>query len=67
MGLKEGQEFPSEDHKTVAQTIGLCNRNVFDADTLMEIVQSVIKVPVDRIRTVTAMELCEEFGCPVVW
>jgi hypothetical protein len=33
----------------------------------MEIVQSVIKVPMDRIRTVTALELVEEFGCPVVW
>lgn len=67
IGLKEGQEFPSDDHRQVAQNIGLCNRNVFDADTLTEIVQSVIKVPADRIRTVTLIELCDEFDCPRVW
>ncbi len=67
IGLKEGQEFPSEDHKTVAQNIGLCNSNVHDATTLTEIVQSVIRVPADRIRTVTILELFEEFDCPEVW
>lgn len=66
LGLKEGQEFTSEDHKIVAQTIGLRNPNVTNRDILVDIVQAVLKVPQDRIRKITYEELVKEFGCPLV-
>ena len=67
LGLKEGQTWPSDEHKHVAITIGLGNSNVTTKDKLIEIVQSVLKVPQERIKLVRYNELVAEFGCPAVF
>jgi hypothetical protein len=64
LGLKNGQTFPSEEHKDVAMTLGLCNPRVTDRTTLTEIVQAVCKVPAERIKTITLDEIIKEFDCP---
>ena len=61
------KEFPSDDHRIVAINIGIGNSYVKDRDTLINIVKAVCKVPQDRIKTVTAPMLADEFGCPPVW
>lgn len=67
MGLLENQEFPSEIYRLVAQEIAIQNSEVKDRDTLIDIVQSVLSVPGDRILSVTPEELENEFNCPRVW
>ena len=67
MGLNKGQDWPSPEHKQVASALGLENSYVTTRDTLTEIVQSVLRVPADRIKLVTADDLATEFRCPVVW
>jgi hypothetical protein len=65
-GLKEGQEWPSEAHQVVAGVVALCNPNVTTRDRLNDIVQAILKIPVDRIETVTYPQLISEFGVPDV-
>jgi len=67
MGLQEGQKWTSSAHKQVASSIGLCNSNVTTRDCLTDIVQSILKVPQERIKLITIRELYNEFGCPQVW
>jgi len=64
LGLKKGQIFPSEEHKAVAMTLGLCNPHVTNRTTLIEIVQAVCNVPTERIKIVTLDEMIKEFDCP---
>lgn len=66
IGLDNGQKFPSEAHKRVAEALAIGNPMVKDAETMTQIVQSVIKVPKNRIKTVTYDELRQEFDLPVV-
>ena len=66
IGLKEGQHFPTTNHREVACSITLCNTNVRAADVLMTVVQAVLKVPVKRIRKVTYHQLIKEFDMPDV-
>ena len=65
-GLKKDQKFPSQDHRVIAENIGIGNPRVTTRDGLVEIVQAVIKVPKDKIRTVTLGELVKDYGCPDV-
>lgn len=64
LGLKENQTFPSEEHKKVAMTLGLCNPRIKTRDNLTAVVQAVCKVPIERIQTITLAEIIEEFDCP---
>jgi len=64
LGLEEGQTFPSTTHRVVAGTLALGNSRVNCCDSMKRIVQAVIRVPQDRIKTVTINELWEEFGLP---
>lgn len=64
MGLAEGQTWPSPEHRVVAQNLGLCNPDVRERDRLTEICQGVIKIPQDRIKTVTPVQCREEFHIP---
>ena len=66
LGLKENQKFPTEAHKTVAQTIALRNPQVTNKGLLTEIVQSVLSVPESRIKKITLEQLFDEFNCPKV-
>jgi len=50
-----------------AATIAIGNPFVTSKDAMIDIVQSVLKVPSDRIKLVTLMSLLMSFGCPVVW
>lgn len=61
MGLHEGQEFPSDDHRVVATTLCIGVPGLDNKDDLTTIVQSVLKVPQDRIRTVTIDQLKMEY------
>ena len=65
MGLMDGQEWPTPDHKVVAQNLALCNPQITNKDRLIEIVQSVIKIPKERIRLVTYEDCRQEFKVPV--
>lgn len=67
LGLKENQTFPSEEHKAVAMTLGLCNPHVKTRDCLTSIVQAVCEVPIERIKTITLEEMIKEFDCPNVF
>ena len=53
MGLKEDQEFPSEDHRRVASALAICNPAVTNLDRLTEIVQKVLEIPKDKIEGYT--------------
>jgi RNAse (barnase) inhibitor barstar len=64
MGLKEGQVFPTELHRRVAQILALNNPNVKDRDTLIDVVQNILIVPIDRIQNITLFELENEFNFP---
>lgn len=66
IGLDEGQNWPSEVHETVAQMIIIGNPNVKNRDRLMEVVQAILKVPVERIRNITYQVLVDEFKMPDV-
>ncbi len=57
LGLHKGQSFPTEDHRKVAQALALCNRNIHSRDRLTEVVQEIVAVPTDKIRTVTIDDL----------
>jgi hypothetical protein len=57
MGLKEGQEWPSDAHRVVASRLALGNRLVHTRDALNDVVQKVIAIPADKIETVTIADL----------
>ena len=66
MGLNEGQEWPSDDHRIVAQNLGLFNSLVVTRNALNEVVQQVCKIPMDRIRTITIIDCATEFEVPYI-
>lgn len=53
-------EFPSEDHRAVAQALALGNPNVTTRDQLAFIVREVCNIPVEKIRTVCPRDLSTE-------
>lgn len=57
MGLKEGEEWPTEAHKEVAMNILLCNPKINSRDKLTEGVSKILKIPNDIIKTVTIHDL----------
>jgi hypothetical protein len=57
IGLKKGQEWPTEAHRDVAQKLCLCNQNIFTAEVLQQVVQAIIKVPNDKIKQITLEQL----------
>lgn len=59
MGLKEGQEWPNEAYKIVAQNILLGNPRVNTRDVLNDGVQKILSIPEDKIKTVTFSDLPE--------
>lgn len=65
-GLKEGQKWPSEGHRVVASIIGLCNPRVVTHDSLTDIVQAVIKIPVDEITFVTYEDCATKYSVPFI-
>ena len=66
LGLPKGKSFPNKMYKDVAVTIGIGNPNVNSCAILEDVVQSVLSVPKNRIKTVTYLELVKEFGMPDV-
>ena len=62
LGLLEGQEWPSNAHKIVATNLGICNPRLTCCGDLVELVGSILKVPKDRIKSVTTEELIDEFN-----
>lgn len=58
MGLKEGQVWPeNEAYKIVASNLALQNPLVTNRDTLTNIVQCVLKIPENEIKTITLADL----------
>jgi len=57
MGLDEGQEWPNEIYKMVAQSILLCNPMITSRDDLTNGVQKVLLIPDDKIREITFADL----------
>lgn len=66
LGLPEGEIWSSEDHRVVAQNIGLCNPRVTTRDSLTEIVIAINKIPQCAIRHVTAADLAEKYAVPFI-
>lgn len=66
MGLEDGQEWPSSDHRFVAQNLALCNSAVCTREALTEVVQAVIAIPSDRIKSVTLNDCRYEFHVPYI-
>lgn len=64
LGLKEGEKFTSLIHKKVAQEACLCNPSIHTRYNLINAVRIINSIPVDRISTLTAQELIEEFKFP---
>ena len=60
-GLKKGQEWPSDVYREVAAAIVIDNPNVTNKSMLIEIVQSILNVPTDRIEIITYEKLVAEF------
>ena len=60
------KKFPTKAYKTVAENIALCNPNVHTADMMIAVVEAILKVPKNRIKTITYNELVDEFGMPDV-
>lgn len=59
MGLKDGQEWPSEVYKVVAQNLLIGNPNINTRDKLTEGVQNVLKIPETEIKTITVNDLAK--------
>lgn len=62
LGLREGEKWKSEAHKTVAENIVIGSPLVDSRSKLMDVVARVQKIPDDRIKKVTMKELITEFG-----
>lgn len=54
-----GKEWPSDAHRVVAENICLNNPKITTMDGLMEMVDRVIKIPAEKIRTITHAELTD--------
>lgn len=67
MGLRKGLAWPSDSHKKVAINLAIQNPNVTQLDIMTDIIDSVNKVPMNRIESITLEELLDEFGCPRVF
>lgn len=53
---KVGKEWPTPDHKVVAENIGLGNPRIRSMESLMDHVRHVINIPAEKIRTITLEE-----------
>lgn len=60
IGLPEGIEWPDEPaYRIVAQKLLLENSDVTTADQLQTGVKNILKIPIDKIKTITIEELCK--------
>lgn len=57
MGLKEGQDFPSDAHRQVAMNLALGNPLITSRDALTDVVQKVCAIPETEIKTVKFNDL----------
>ena len=62
IGLKDGEEFNSEDHRFVAVSFGIANPQVTTKDQLIDIVQAVQRVPQNKIKKVSMVDLRKKYG-----
>lgn len=65
LGLEEGQKWPNETYKIVAQSVGLCNPHIATRGKLMDVVQAILKIPQDKIKIVTLADLMSQFKVPL--
>ena len=64
IGLNEGQEWPSETHRIVAQNVCLCNEFCSNADDMHAMVQAIIAVPEDELKEATLETLAKKHKVP---
>jgi len=57
LGLSVGQNWPTPAHRKAAVTLAIGNRYVTTKGALTTIVQAVIAIPTDKIKTVTVGDL----------
>ena len=57
MGLKKRQKFPSDVYRRVAINLAIGNPLITTRDSLIDVVQSVLSIPKDKIKTVTLNDL----------
>lgn len=57
MGLRKGQEWPSDAHRVVACNLALCNPTIKTRDALTAVVQKVYAIPADDIKKITMADL----------
>jgi hypothetical protein len=66
VGLLNDQDWPSPEHRQVAQNFALCNSNVNTIDKMIAICQAIIKIPQEKIRTITVAECREVYAVPFI-
>ncbi|MDD5651628.1 MAG: hypothetical protein PHF86_14635 [Candidatus Nanoarchaeia archaeon] len=64
LGLKDDQQWPTEAHKVVAQNLLLCRPEINDRDILIQCVQIILTVPIEKIETITLEELIKDYNFP---
>lgn len=66
MGLPEDQEWPDGTYRGVAIKIAINNPNVTSLDKMQEIIEIILNVPAEKIKTITYTELVDKYGMPDV-
>lgn len=61
LGLKEEEDWTSEDHKKVASTVLLGNSNINTRDRLTDAVGKINKIPMEEIKLVTIDDLMKKY------
>lgn len=64
LGLGEGDEWTSDDHRKVASTVCLCNPHICSRNQLIHNVGIINKIPQEEIRTVEVADLLR-MGCEI--
>ena len=65
LGLKKRQKWKSPDHRIVDAAIAIANPKVTSLSTLIEVVQTINKIPKNKIKLVSMKQLREVYECPV--
>lgn len=66
MGLKDGERFKSEDHRTVCINIVIGRPGLDHLDQMVDVVSAVNAIPTNRIKTVTLEDCKKEFNVPFI-
>lgn len=64
-GFTAATRWPTKTHRRIAQALCVDNPAIDSEEKAMALVAAVLKVPVERIDTLTMRQLQNEFGAPM--